>query len=71
MENDRRRTIKGDWFQLNIRFGDSVYKEITKIRKFDYQSLIGECRSNKSNAASSTLFQEILTCDQHLKERLL
>ena len=56
MENDRRRTIKGDWFQLNIRFGDSVYKEITKIRKFDYQSLIGECRSNKSNAASSTLF---------------
>ena len=48
MENDMgdglRKTINGKWFQLNIRFGDSIYKEITKVRKFDYQSLIGKPR---------------------------
>ena len=46
MEDDKRKIIKGDWFQLNVRFGDSIYKEITKVRKIDYQSLIGEPLSN-------------------------
>ena len=36
-----RKRFGGHWFELNIRYGDSIYKEITKVRKFDYQSLIG------------------------------
>ena len=55
MEDDRRKLIKGDWFQLNVWFGDSIYKETTKVQKFDYQSLIGESHSSKFNAASSSL----------------
>ena len=56
MEKAKRNIIKGNWFQLNVHFGDSIYKEITKVQKFDYQSLIGKSHSNKSNVPSSTLF---------------
>ena len=55
MEDDERKIIEGDWFQLNVWFGDSIYKETTKVQKFDYQSLIGESHSNKLNATSSSL----------------
>ena len=41
MEDDERKIIEGAWFELKVKFGDSIYKEITKVRKFDYQSLIG------------------------------
>ena len=34
---------KHGWFQLNIRYGDSIFKEITQVRKYGYQSLIGKC----------------------------
>ena len=63
MEDDTRNSNKGNWFQLNIRFGDSIYKEITKVRKFDYQSLIGEHFLINHKQLLECHLLEFLTCN--------
>ena len=41
LPRDRKYGKKGG-FQLNIRYGDSIYKEITQVAKYNIQSLIGK-----------------------------
>ena len=53
LDDETRKRIKGYWFELSIRFGDSIYKEITKVRKFDYQSLIGKPFISISNTSDA------------------
>ena len=39
---EQNNNTEGSWFQISLMYGDSIYKEITQVRAFNYQSLIGK-----------------------------
>ena len=38
----QNNTDDDGWFYIRMRYGDSMYKEITQVRAFHFQSLIGK-----------------------------